>query len=175
MNFYPTVLYIKTHAITGMKYFGKTCSLNRLHYYPGSGTVWIKHLKDHGKNVTTGILGFYLNKEKCRNAALKFSQENDIVKSPLWANEIIENGLNGMAYKAKLKPRTEEQKQAQKYPRGSYGPHSVVSPKKGKPTGKRPTNADTVRICPTCKHTGKGPNMFRYHFNNCKVIDATLI
>ena len=116
-----------------------------------------------------------MDKERCKQAALQFSTENNIVKSSLWANEVIENGLSGMAYKAKLKPRTEEQKQAQRYPRGSYGPHKVVSPKKGKSTGRRPTNADIVRICPTCKHTGKGPNIFQYHFKNCKVIDATLI
>ena len=170
MNFSPTILYVKTHAVTGMKYFGKTCSLDRISRYWGSGKTWRNHLAQNGKNFTTGVVGFYVDKEKCREAALKFSIENNIVNSQEWANEVIENGLNGMAYKAKLKPRTEEQRNAQKVPRGPYGPHKVVSPKKGKPTGKRPTNADTIRICPTCEHTGKGPNMFRYHFNNCKVL-----
>jgi hypothetical protein len=168
--FSPTILYIKTHTITGMQYFGKTCSLDRISRYWGSGTTWRKHLSENGKTFETSIVGFYLDKERCKQAALQFSKENNIVKSSLWANEVIENGLSGMAYKAKLKPRTEKQKQAQRYPRGAYGKHSVVSPKKGKPTGRRPTNADTIRICPTCEHTGKGPNMFRYHFNNCKVL-----
>jgi hypothetical protein len=174
--FSPTILYIKTHTVTGMQYFGKTCSLDRVSRYWGSGRTWRKHLTENGKTFTTQIVGFYLDKERCRQAALKFSKDNNIVKSPLWANEVIENGLSGMAYNAKLKPRTEEQRKAQCKPRGPYGPHKVVSPKKGKPTGKRPTNADTVRTCPHCQHAGKGPNMFRYHFKNCKgFIDATLI
>ena len=169
MNFNPTILYIKTHTVTGMKYFGKTCSLDRISRYWGSGKAWKKHLAKNGRSFTTQLVGFYLEKERCRSAAINFSKENNIVNSPEWANLIIENGLNGTEYGCKKGPRTEQQRKAQCKPRGSYGPHKVLSPKKGKPTGRRPTNADTVRICPTCEHTGKGPNMFRYHFNNCKV------
>ena len=168
MTFSPTVLYIKTHTVTGMRYFGKTCRLDRVSRYWGSGIAWRKHLVEHGRTFKTELLGFYVDKDRCIQAALQFSKEQNIVESPEWANEVIENGLNGMAYKAKLKPRTEEQKNAQCVPRGAYGKHKVVSPKKGKPTGRRPSNADTLRICPTCQHTGKGPNMFRYHFKNCK-------
>jgi len=29
--------------------------------------------------------------------------------------------------------------------------------------------AQTVRVCTNCGHEGRGPNMYRYHFNNCKV------
>ena len=29
--------------------------------------------------------------------------------------------------------------------------------------------AQVVRVCPNCGHEGRGPNMYRYHFNNCKV------
>jgi len=152
-----------------MKYFGKTCSLDRISRYWGSGKAWKKHLTENGRSFTTQLVGFYLEKERCRSAAIQFSKEHDIVNSSEWANLIIENGLNGTEYGCKKGPRTEQQRKAQCKPRGSYGPHKVVSPKKGKPTGRRPTNADTVRICPTCEHTGKGPNMFRYHFNNCKV------
>lgn len=166
--FSPTILYIKTHTVTGMKYFGKTCALDRISRYLGSGSAWKKHLEENGRTIETHVVGFYLDEERCKQAAIQFSKENDIVKSALWANEVIENGLNGMAYKAKLKPRTEEQRKAQCKPRGAYGKHKVVSPKKGKPTGRRPSNADTLRVCPTCQHTGKGPNMFRYHFKNCK-------
>jgi hypothetical protein len=168
MTFSPTVLYIKTHTVTGMRYFGKTCSLNRVSRYWGSGTVWRKHLAEHGRTFKTELLGFYVDKDRCVQAALQFSKDHNIVESPEWANEVIENGLSGMAYKAKLKPRTEEQRSAQRKPRGPYGPHKNASPKKGKPTGKRPSNADAIRICPKCQHSGKGVNMFRYHFENCK-------
>jgi hypothetical protein len=168
MTFSPTVLYVKTHTVTGLKYFGKTCSLDRISRYWGSGKAWRKHLQEHGKTFTTEVVGFYVEKDRCVNAALQFSKDYDIVKSTEWANEVIENGLNGMAYKAKLKPRTEEQRNAQRKPRGPYGPHKVASPKKGKPTGIRPTNAGKVHTCPHCQNVGVSPNIFKYHFKYCK-------
>lgn len=86
-------LYIKTHNITKLKYFGKT---NKDPFkYRGSGTYWKKHIKKHGYDVTTEIIGCYTDKTECSTFALKFSKENDIVKSPEWANLIEENGLDG--------------------------------------------------------------------------------
>jgi hypothetical protein len=29
--------------------------------------------------------------------------------------------------------------------------------------------AQVMRVCPNCGHEGRGPNMYRYHFDNCKV------
>jgi hypothetical protein len=40
-------------------------------------------------------MGFYTDYQRCRNAALKFSQENDIVNSDAWANLVLENGTDG--------------------------------------------------------------------------------
>lgn len=28
--------------------------------------------------------------------------------------------------------------------------------------------AQIMRVCPNCGHEGRGPNMYRYHFDNCK-------
>ena len=93
--FKPTVLLVKEHNVTGKKYFCKTTRLDVVHWYLGSGIHWKRHLKIHGKNVTTGILGFYLDKQKCVDAALAFSKENNIVESKEWLNLIEENGLSG--------------------------------------------------------------------------------
>jgi len=92
-HFYPTYLYIKTHNKTGLKYFGKTTN-NPFTYY-GSGKHWLAHLKKHGYDITTEILGYYIDKDECQNAALEFSNVNDIVQSKKWANIILENGLDG--------------------------------------------------------------------------------
>ena len=44
----PTYLYIKQHSITKKKYFGKTVSKDP-YKYTGSGKVWNRHIKKHGK------------------------------------------------------------------------------------------------------------------------------
>lgn len=94
-RFAPTLLLVKTHNVTGKKYFCKTTRLDMAHFYFGSGVHWKRHLKAHGNDVTTGVLGFYLDKQRCMDAALKFSKENDIVASDDWLNLIDENGLDG--------------------------------------------------------------------------------
>ena len=99
-EFQPTYLCIKTHTITGLKYFCKTTKQN-YHGYAGSGKHWVRHLKIHGRTYTTEVLGHYTDKEECRRAACAFSIENNIVGSvdannkKIWANQIIENGLDG--------------------------------------------------------------------------------
>lgn len=86
--FKPTYLYIKTHNVTNLKYFGKT--VQNPFTYTGSGTHWTRHLKYHGNNVSTEIVGFFTDKTKCKLAAIKFSIENNIVESKEWANLKIE-------------------------------------------------------------------------------------
>jgi hypothetical protein len=111
-QFKPTYLYIKTHNITGLKYFGKTT--NDPYNYRGSGIYWMAHLKKHGNNVSTEVLGYYTNKDECSKIALDFSIDNNIVKAvnenntKIWANQIIENGTDGGA--TTFGPRTEEVK-----------------------------------------------------------------
>ncbi len=99
--FLPTYLYVKTHNITGLKYFGKTTG--NPYNYRGSGKYWIAHLKKHNNNVTTEIIGYFDNKEECISVATKFSINNNIVNAvnknnkKIWANQIIENGTDGGA------------------------------------------------------------------------------
>ncbi len=87
------ILYIKTHNVTKLKYFGKTTQdpFN----YNGSGGYWLKHLNKHGFDITTEIYGSYTNVDDAKDAAIKFSIENDIVNSTEWANLIIESITGG--------------------------------------------------------------------------------
>jgi hypothetical protein len=94
MPFKPTYLYIKTHSITGLKYFGKTTKSDPSKY-TGSGDYWLKHINVHGNHLHTEILGFFTDKDECIRAATEFSINNNIVESKEWANFKIENGLDG--------------------------------------------------------------------------------
>ena len=97
-------LYIATHNITGKKYFGKTCRWftkeDLQENYHGSGKHWNNHKNKHGKkDVTMEIYKICSINEADADyvvpIALKFSEENDIVKSKEWANLIPEDGLSG--------------------------------------------------------------------------------
>lgn len=87
-------LYVKTHNKTKLKYFGKTTSKNP-YKYRGSGVYWKKHIKKHGYDVHTEIIGIFLYEDECCIVAKKFSEDNNIVESKDWANFKIENGLDG--------------------------------------------------------------------------------
>ena len=91
-------LYIKTHNITGLKYFGKTQKLKEdIISYSGSGVYWLRHLKKHGYNFSTEIYAQFESEcQELIDVALKFSRENNIVKSKEWANLREENGLDGL-------------------------------------------------------------------------------
>jgi hypothetical protein len=94
-EFQPTVLLVLTHEKTGLKYFCKTTRVATVASYRGSGVYWKRHLKQHGNNVTAGVLGFYLDAQRCKDAALEFSRANKIDTNPEWANLVFENGLDG--------------------------------------------------------------------------------
>ena len=83
-------LYIKTHRVTGLKYFGFTTK-NNVHKYKGSGKHWLRHIKKHGYDVDTEIVGVFENIDDGEIFALKFSEENNIVESKEWANLQKEN------------------------------------------------------------------------------------
>ena len=86
-------LYVKTHLITNLKYFGKT-TRDPMHY-KGSGKYWKSHLKKHGNSVKTEIVACFEDENKCKKFALEFSKKHDIVSSENWANLVEENGLDG--------------------------------------------------------------------------------
>lgn len=94
-------LYIKTHIVTGLKYFGKTTRAD-INIYRGSGTYWLKHIKKHGYHVVTELYGEYNCQETASLSAIKFSIDNNIVDSNEWANLELEDAKNGRAPKYTL-------------------------------------------------------------------------
>lgn len=95
-------LYVKTHNITGLKYFGKT--IQDPFKYKGSGTRWKNHLDKHGIDISTEIIAEYTNVDECKIFASQFSKLNDIVKSSEWANlkeEDITGGVRSYQYSTK--------------------------------------------------------------------------
>lgn len=92
MKFY---LYIKTHNVTGLKYFGKTTK--DPYKYHGSGHYWKRHLRKYGNDINTEIYGIYDDLSSLSEASIKFSIENNIVESNEWANLIIETGSGAPA------------------------------------------------------------------------------
>lgn len=83
-NFKPTWLMIKRHSVTGMKYFCKTIPRpeSKMLSYKGSGKVWLKHIKKHGKqHVVTDWFQLFVDQNECTQFAIKFSKDNNIVLS----------------------------------------------------------------------------------------------
>lgn len=60
--------------------------------YAGSGTHWRRHLKVHGREVHTIIVKEFENEIDCSEFSIKFSRDNNIVKSKNWANLVEETG-----------------------------------------------------------------------------------
>lgn len=87
-------LYVKQHASTGLKYFGKTTRSNP-YTYNGSGKYWQYHLKKHGANLLTLEVYGFDDIEYCTAFALEYSRLNNIVQSDEWANLREENGRDG--------------------------------------------------------------------------------
>jgi hypothetical protein len=75
-------LYIKTHNITGLKYFGKTTKKDP-YSYKGSGKYWKRHLKIYGDDISTEIVGVFSSEEECESFAIEFSIKNNIIESDI--------------------------------------------------------------------------------------------
>lgn len=87
-------LYKKTHNITGLKYLGKTSATDP-HKYTGSGTIWIRHIKKHGYDVTTEILQECNSNEELRIWGKHYSELWNVVSDSSWANLKAEEGDGG--------------------------------------------------------------------------------
>jgi len=87
-------LYVKTHNITGLKYLGKTINPDP-HSYKGSGTIWLRHIKKHGYDVTTEILKECSNNEEIKQWGQHYSSLWNIVEDSSWANLKPEEGDGG--------------------------------------------------------------------------------
>ncbi len=86
-------LYVKTHNTTGLKYLGYTTRDPET--YSGSGTYWKRHLKVHGRNLTTEIIGTYSSHQELKEAGVYYSQLFGVETSEEWANLKTEQGQGG--------------------------------------------------------------------------------
>lgn len=93
-------LYIKTHNKTGLKYLGKT--EQNPYKYPGSGKRWKRHLKKHGKDITTRLLLETDNEKELKETGLFFSKLWNVVESNEWANCKPEEGDGGWSHYNRL-------------------------------------------------------------------------
>lgn len=90
---YDLSLYKKIHNVTGLKYLGKTVQCP--YTYRGSGKRWLNHLKKHGNDVTTEIVGRFDTIKELIKTSISLSEELNIVDSKQWANLRPETGNGG--------------------------------------------------------------------------------
>lgn len=87
-------LCIKTHNKTGLKYLCQTKQKNPFKYL-GSGVRWKNHLRIHGIDISTEIVGKFKSKKLLVEAGRKLSKKYNVVKSRKWANLRDEEGDGG--------------------------------------------------------------------------------
>ncbi len=82
---------IKQHNVTGLKYL---CITKKDDYkkYKGSGSLWTRHLKKYGRDITTTLLEETDSLEELSALGLYYSTLYDIVNNPEFANIIPETG-----------------------------------------------------------------------------------
>lgn len=143
-------LLLKTHNKTGLKYLCQTKRKNPI-TYPGSGTRWLRHLKKHGFNFSTKILGKFSKKKELVKAGQKYSEKWNVRKDRKFANLIDEKGDGGDTSKfidyKKMKPMPTglwKRPDLRKYNQ------TRINPQKGKKlsyaTRKRMSKAQTGRV-----------------------------
>jgi hypothetical protein len=177
-----TYLYIKEHSITGLRYFGKT-GRKDVNKYLGSGLVWTKHIKKHGKEhvKTIWVSEPFTDESRLVEFATFMSEELDIVKSNKWANLVVENGIQGGAIRNGAVLSEESKDKIRKKAVGRKASKEtklkMSSSHKGRPqTEKQKQTMRDYNLsrnlpkldCPHCNKVGSYVAMHRWHFNNCK-------
>lgn len=178
----PVYLYVKQHDVTGMLYFGKTVR-NDVDMYMGSGVVWTRHIKKHGKThvKTLWVSEPFNNRDDLVEFALFFSKEFNIVESKEWANLVEENGLAGGLTRvgAVLTEETKEkirqkalgrvQSQETKDKRAARLKGHVQTEKQKQAMRDYNSSRNLPQLlCPHCNKLGSYVAMHRWHFDNCK-------
>lgn len=94
------ILMVKIHNKTRFKYLCKksTNSISKCFKYNGSGKHWRYHLRKHGADISTFILGIFSSIEHLKIVGRFYSDILDITKSKEWANLKPEEGDGGDTY-----------------------------------------------------------------------------
>jgi hypothetical protein len=169
-------LLVKTHLKTGLQYLCQT--KQEPFKYLGSGIYWRRHLKTHGKEISTHILRECNDRTEVEYWGRYYSDLWNVVESAYWANlkpETGDGGSNGGTPRIKtsltMKGRTAHNK----------GKKQVHKKHKSRSKSTTPKTINKIRSdagisrpkikCPHCdKHVDKG-NYARYHGDNCKFIE----
>jgi len=179
-------LYLKQHNITGLKYFGKT--EQNPYKYKGSGIYWLRHLKKHGRDISTLKVWKFERQEVCTRFALWFSRKFNIAQSEEYANLVEERGYDGCGMVGELngmfgKTHSVEAKQKISIARnnaptkpycgelnGMYGKTGNQNPMFGKPHTedalikmRKPKSIPRKIIYCICCHRGISINAFGQH------------
>lgn len=189
-----TYLYIKQHKVTGKLYFGKTKKHPEV--YHGSGTYWKKHLKKHGMHIETLWWCFFPDVNQCSEFAVSFSIINNIVSDISWANQMIEDGINGQGSPGRILSDETKQKisigntgkrysKEQNLKKGRSGNLNSMfgtsrtgesSPHYGKPHNEKTKSILSEKAknknrlcCLYCKKEVDVSNANRWHLENCKL------
>lgn len=115
---------LKTHNITGLKYLCKTSTSNPKwpFQYLGSGVYWKKHLKKHGRDVSTEILSECSSVDELKKIGYEFSKKWNVVYSDEFANLVEERGDGGPTMLGKtmsVKSRQKKSKSLKEFYRNS--------------------------------------------------------
>jgi hypothetical protein len=184
-------LLIKTHNKTNLKYLCKCKNTKDPYMYSGSGNRWKNHLKVHGNDLTTEIIGLY-TLEEFRKVGEHYSKKYNVVESTEWANLINEIGdggdvskyrdyssqskmmkENNPMYKKEVRekisniqkniPKTNETKE-------KFKEAWVRKKERGYKTNFQLNNPGNLEFeCEHCKKIVKGKgNYIRWHGENCK-------
>jgi hypothetical protein len=153
-------LYIKTHNKTGLKYLGKTTQ--DPYTYKGSGKVWRHHLKKHGMDVTTEVVGIYNSNAELAEAGLALSKELNVVESKDWANLKEEAGDGGPGpYNLESNRRVAAL--------GGYARKNRTAWNKGKSTPRTSESIEKQRQTITGKKRGPYKN-YNHEASSCPVM-----
>lgn len=186
--FKPTFLYIKQHTITGKLYFGKT--IKNPEKYLGSGSYWCKHIKKHGKEHVVNLwYCLFYEEQDCKEFALNFSNQNNIVESIDWLNLMEENGIGCTSHSQETIEKIKNSKHNNGYKHSTITklkigkalskPWSIarrLSQKQinrvSQPKPPKPKTARALKrkktLCPHCNKLVDNGNYARYHGDKCK-------
>ena len=159
----PIYLYVKTHLCTGLKYLGQT-KYNPF-TYSGSGRYWKRHIKKHGNDVHTEVLGIFDNQNDLRVAGEFYSHIWNVVESIEWANLCIETGVGVIGYYPSIEVKTRiSQTLKSLHTDPNYKSNAIRNLLSGSES-----LANKTTMCPHCHKIGQLRAFKRWHFDKCKI------
>ena len=88
-------LLIKEAKDLNLKYLCKCIDTKDHIAYKGSGTYWLKQIKEYDPKIETTVLGYYETNDSLKKAGEYYSALFDVVNDPQWANTMPEVGDGG--------------------------------------------------------------------------------